>query len=160
MLFSVHKLHSYTTELCMFEIHFLQSRKSSRWKVDGEIYCQCHCYTSTSLSTFRCLSVSATINDPRNQTTAPSGSCNSISGYSGFKMFTLQFVFVCFFVHGSSKQNKTQQKQTKIHLFHTRLTHETILNGWIVKYVHNAYLSAPLLIWAQGTCNGNKQDQD
>ena len=112
--------------------------------MDGES--QCHCYTSTSLSTLGCLSVSARINDPRNQTTAPSGSCNSISGYSGFKMFTLQFVFVCFFVHGSSKQNKTQQKQTKIHLFHTRLTHETILNGWIVKYVHNAYLSAPLLI--------------
>ena len=33
--------------------------------------------TSTTLSIFSCLSVSATVNDPRNQTTAPSGSCNS-----------------------------------------------------------------------------------
>ena len=153
MLFSVYKLHSYTTELCMFEMTFysFENLADEKWMVnfmDGGS--QCRCYTSTRLSTFSCLSVSATINDPRNQTTAPSGSCNSISGNSGFKMFTLQLVFVCLFVfvHDSSKQNKTKQtnkKQTN-YLFRTRLTNKTVLNGWIARCTHNAYLSAPLLI--------------
>ena len=152
MLFSVYKLHSYTTELCMFEMTFysFENLADEKWMVnfmDGGS--QCRCYTSTRLSTFSCLSVSATINDPRNQTTAPSGSCNSISGNSGFKMFT---VCVCLFgfsymTHQKQTNKQTKQNKTKnTYLFRTRLTNKTVLNGWIARCTHNAYLSAPLLI--------------